>query len=46
MMQTPLNVALAASPFFLLTNRLLGGLSLGKSKVLEVVNIFDINFFV
>lgn len=40
MMQTPLNVALAASPFFLLTNRMLAGLSLGKPKVLEVPFIF------
>ena len=40
MMQTPLNVALAASPLFLLTNRMLGGVSLGKPNVLEVWQIF------
>ena len=45
MMQMPLNEALAASPFFLLMNRLLGGLLLGKSKVLEVFYIFDSNIF-
>jgi hypothetical protein len=46
MFQTPLNVALAASPLFLLTNRTLAGLSLGKEKVFEVRPIFHCNFFI
>ena len=37
MFQTPLNVALAASPLFFLTTRTLAALSLGKQKVFEVV---------
>jgi hypothetical protein len=37
-LQTPLSVALGASPLFLLAPRLLANVSLGKPKILEVGN--------
>jgi hypothetical protein len=35
-LQTPLSVALGISPLFLLGNRLLANVSLGKPKIVEV----------
>lgn len=35
-LQTPLNVALAISPLFLLSTHLLANVSVGKAKILEV----------
>lgn len=37
-LQTPLSVALGASPLFLLGPRLLANVSIGKSRILEVSN--------
>jgi hypothetical protein len=37
-LQTPLSVALAASPLFLLGPRLLANVSIGKPRILEVGN--------
>ena len=36
-LQTPLNVALAISPLFLLSTHLLANMSVGKAKILEVL---------
>jgi hypothetical protein len=35
-LQTPLSVALGISPLFLLGNRMLSNISMGKPKILEV----------